>query len=211
MTNRVVGKTGAGLTGLAVIAFSVSMIFGLFTESIFASCFASMFIALGFILFMSGLVSVNNDKNKSASGKVCLVCAAIYATLIFIVYFSQCTTINLHPELDDEVREVIDYGKTGSLFFNYDLLGYGFMALSTFFAGFLVDKSKKCGKPLSIMLKIHGVFFPSCLFIPMFPVFVGNSGETVTGTILLEFWCVFFMPICIMGYRYFGKNAKEKG
>lgn len=211
MTNRVVGKIGSGLTGLAVLAFAASMIFGLFTESIFASCFSSMFIALGFILFMSGLVSANNDKDKTASGKVCLICAAIYVTLIFIVYFSQCTTINLHPELGEEVRGVIDYGKTGSLFFNYDLLGYGFMALSTFFAGFLVDKSKKCGKPLSIMLKIHGVFFPSCLFIPMFPIFVGESGETAVGTILLEFWCVFFMPICIWGYRYFSDSAEKKG
>ena len=211
MTNRVVGKIGAGLNGLAVIAFSVSMIFGLFTETLFVSCFSSMFIALGFILFMSGVVSVNNDKNKTASGKVSLVCAAIYAVLVFLVYFSQCTTINLHPELGEEVREVIYYGKTGSLFFNYDLLGYGFMALSTFFAGFLVDKSKKCGKPLSVMLKIHGVFFLSCFFVPMFPVFTSGSGESATGTILFEFWCVFFMPICIMGYRYFSESVKKKG
>ncbi len=100
--------------------------------------------------------------------------------------------------------KIIDYGNTGSLFFNYDLLGYAFMALSTFFGGFLVDKSKKCGKPLAIMLKIHGIFFLSCLFVPMFPVFTGASGDAAAGTVLLEIWCLYFMPICFFGYRYFG-------
>lgn len=75
-----------------------------------------------------------------------------------LVYFAECTTVNLSPQLDEKILSIIDYGHTGSLFFNYDLLGYGFMALSTFFAGFLVNKTEKHGKTLSLMLKIHGIF-----------------------------------------------------
>lgn len=202
MTDRTIGKIGAGVTGLATLAFAVSMIYGLFADALFACCFSSIFIALGFILFMSALN--NKDAERKAAGNACLVCAAIYAVFVLIAYFAECTTINLHPELGEDVRKIIDYGSTGSLFFNYDLLGYAFMALSTFFGGSLVDKSKNCGKPLAIMLKIHGVFFLSCLFVPMFPVFTGGSGDAAAGTILLEIWCLYFMPICFFGYRYFG-------
>ena len=122
--------------------------------------------------------------------------------LFFVVYFAQCTTVNLHPELDKEVLSIIDYGSTGSLFFNYDLLGYGFMALATFFVGFTVDKSRKGGKALAMLLKIHGIFFPCCLIIPMFPVFTSGT-DSIYGIILLVFWCVYFLPICVLGYRYF--------
>lgn len=203
MTDKMIGKIGAGVTGVATLAFAVCMIYGLFANGLFACCFSSIFIALGFILFMSALAALNKNPERKAAGNACLVCAAIYVVFVLIAYFAECTTINLHPELSGEVREIIDYGSAGSLFFNYDLLGYAFMALSTFFGGSLVDKSKKCGKPLAIMLKIHGVFFLSCLFVPMFPVFTGGSGDAAAGTILLEIWCLYFMPICFFGYRYF--------
>lgn len=198
------GRLGAAVTGFATLGFALSMLYGLFGEGLFMCCFFSIFIALGFILFMSAITALNEDGERKAFGNVGLVCAAIYVVLVLIVYFAECTTINLNPELSDEVKSIIDYGSTGSLFFNYDLLGYAFMALSTFFCGFLVDKKRKCGKPLAIMLKIHGVFFLSCLFVPMFPVFTGGSGDSAVGTILLEIWCFYFMPICFLGYRYFG-------
>lgn len=116
----------------------------------------------GIYAFICAVSGSNKDNEKRACGNVSLVCAAIYVTLIFLVYFAECTTVNLSPRLDEKILSIIDYGHTGSLFFNYDLLGYGFMALSTFFAGFLVNKTEKHGKTLSLMLKIHGIFFPSC-------------------------------------------------
>lgn len=206
MTNRIIGKIGAGVAGFATLSFAVCLIYGLFADGLFACCFSSIFIAVGFILFMSALVALNKDAERKAAGNACLVSAAIYVVFVLIAYFAECTTINLHPELDENVRKIIDYGSTGSLFFNYDLLGYAFMALSTFFGGFLADKSKKCGKPLAIMLKIHGIFFLTCLFIPMFPVFTGGTGNAAAGAVLLEIWCLYFMPICFFGYRYFGDD-----
>ena len=204
MTNKMIGKLGAAITGISTFAFAAAMIYGLFADGLFACCFSSIFIALGFILFMSGISALNKDAERKAVSCASLISAAVYVVFVLIAYFAECTTINLHPELSDDVRKIIDYGNTGSLFFNYDLLGYAFMALSTFFGGFLVDKSKKCGKPLAIMLKIHGIFFLSCLFVPMFPVFTGASGDEAAGTVLLEIWCLYFVPICFFGYRYFG-------
>lgn len=189
MTNRAVGIIGSAVCSVSVLCFAVSMIVGIFVNTLFLSCFASMFIALGFMLFMCAVSGSNKDNEKRACGNVSLVCAAIYVTLIFLVYFAECTTVNLSPRLDEKILSIIDYGHTGSLFFNYDLLGYGFMALSTFFAGFLVNKTEKHGKTLSLMLKIHGIFFPSCFLVPMFPLFNGGDGDTLTGTVLLLVWC----------------------
>lgn len=208
MNNRTVGIIGSAVCGVSVLCFAIGMIAGIFVNTLFLCCFASMFIAVGFILFMCCVSGTNKEDEKRACGKTSLVCAAVYVTLIFIVYFAECTTVNLSHELDENILLIIDYGHTGSLFFNYDLLGYGFMALSTFFAGFLVDKTEKYGKTLSLMLKIHGIFFPSCFFVPMFPLFVGGDGDTLTGTVLLLVWCAYFLPVCCLGIGYF-RNKKS--
>ena len=63
-------------------------------------------------------------------------------------------------------------------------------------------------KVLQKLLLIHGIFFPSCFIVPMFPVFNANTGNIV-GTILLEIWCAYFLPICILGYNYFHNNEKK--
>lgn len=94
-------------------------------------------------------------------------------------------------------------------FFNYDLLGYAFMALSTFFTGLnikAVDKKSKC---LKILLMIHGIFFISCFFVPMFPVFTSGT-DNIFGTILLEVWCIYFLPICVLGYKCFSDKKFGK-
>lgn len=68
MKNQTLGKIGSAVTGLAVLAFAISMIFGLFQNTIFVSCFSSMFIAIGFIPFMSALNSTNDNKEKKSCG-----------------------------------------------------------------------------------------------------------------------------------------------
>ena len=178
MTNRAVGIIGSAVCSVSVLCFAVSMIVGIFVNTLFLSCFASMFIALGFMLFMCAVSGSNKDNEKRACGNVSLVCAAIYVTLIFLVYFAECTTVNLSPQLDEKILSIIDYGHTGSLFFNYDLLGYGFMALSTFFAGFLVNKTEKHGKTLSLMLKMKGIYMLAKRIIPCLDV---RDGKVVKG------------------------------
>ena len=83
MTNRVVGIIGSAVCSVSVLCFAVSMIVGIFVNTLFLSCFASMFIALGFMLFMCAVSGSNKDNEKRACGNVSLVCAAIYVTLIF--------------------------------------------------------------------------------------------------------------------------------
>ncbi len=205
MTNTTVGRIGSAVTGLAVLAFAVSMIFGLFSDALFASCLSSMFIAIGFLPFMSALYSLNAEEDRKACGLAGVGFGAVYAVLVLLVYYAQCTTIHLNPGLSEETLSIIDYGHLGSLFFNYDLLGYGFMALSTFLIGSVLKAENGEGKWLKRMLMVHGVFFVSCFFVPMFPVFTAGTSNAV-GTILLEVWCIYFLPICVLGYRYFARR-----
>lgn len=114
MNNRTVGVIGSAVCGASVLCFAVSMIVGIFVNTLFFSCFASMFIALGFMLFICAVSGSNKDNEKRACGNVSLVCAAIYVTLIFLVYFAECTTVNLSPRLDEKILSIIDYGHTGS-------------------------------------------------------------------------------------------------
>lgn len=205
MKNTALGKLGAAVTGCAVFAFAIFMVIGLFSKMLFACCLSSIFIAIGFIPFMAAL-NASNDKNRSACGTAAMCFAAIYAVLIFIVYYAECTTIHMNTNsLSEETLSIISYGYTGSLFFNYDLLGYAFMALSTFFTGLNLKASEKKSKWLKALLTIHGVFFISCLFVPMFPVFTPGT-DNLFGTILLEIWCAYFIPICILGYKYFANS-----
>ncbi|MDR0396552.1 MAG: hypothetical protein LBH66_04550, partial [Oscillospiraceae bacterium] len=81
-------------------------------------------------------------------------------------------------------------------------LGYAFMGLSTFFIAFTVDSKGKGDKILRGMLLTHGIFFLPCLLMPMFPIFTPGTSNVV-GTVILEIWCAYFLPICVLGYRYF--------
>ena len=207
MENRTFGKLGAAVTGASVFAFAVSMLLGLFVDTLFLSCLASMFIAIGFVAFMAALYVQGAAPGRKAAGITGMAFGGVYAVLVLLVYFAQCTTVRLNQNLSREALSIISYGYLGSLFFNYDLLGYAFMALSTFLMGLTLAPETGTGKALKTLLMVHGVFFLSCLFVPMFPVFTPGTSSLV-GTLLLEVWCLYFLPVCVLGFRYFaGEKA----
>ena len=106
-------------------------------------------------------------------------------------------------KIDELCRTLLDF-KQGGLIFNYDLLGYGMMALSTFFLGFSMKAKGKADRWLKRLLMIHGVFFPGCFLLPMTGIFLSMGGETGRGgTVALVIWCVYFLPIGILAYRHF--------
>lgn len=202
MNNRSLGKIGSAVTGIATFCFALTMIIGLFTDFFFAGCFVCIFLAIGFVLFMAALNS-SEDQMQKGCQIAAMSFASIYAVFIFIVYFAQCTTIRLNTHLSEEALSIISYSHLGSLFFNYDLLGYGFMALSTFLTGLSFKAENKGDHILRKLLMIHGVFFLCCLIVPMFPVFDESSASYITGVVLLEIWCAYFLPICLLGYKHF--------
>jgi hypothetical protein len=132
----------------------------------------------------------------------------MYALLNIIVYYTQVTTIYL-TTLSKEIDGLLNFSKFG-LFFSYDMLGYAFMSLATFFIGICLETKSKTEKALKYMLCIHGIFAISCFMLPITGIFNANmEGGDFIGILVLEFWCIYFMPVCILSYKYFRKKEGQ--
>lgn len=128
----------------------------------------------------------------------------MYAVLIMLVYFAQLTTVRL-SQLSQQASQILDYKNFG-LFFSYDLLGYAFMALATFFIAFSIRATTKPDKWLKALLMIHGIFAVSCVIMPILGLFKADMANgKLFGVLVLEFWCAYFTPICILSYLHFKK------
>lgn len=199
--NNKTGMYASLVTLAAVVVFAVSMIVG--NSSV--SYLASMFIAWGFIPMIGAFVA-DSEKESKAVSYTALVFAAIYGTLIMIVYFAQLTVVRL-ANLSLPIAQILDYQKFG-LFFSYNLLGYGFMALTTFFIALSFKAESKADKALKVLLLVHGLFAISCLVIPMMGIFSSDmAGGGLIGILVLEFWCAYFIPVCILSFLHF-KNQR---
>jgi hypothetical protein len=207
--NKKIGMYSSIITFFAVFTFACTMVLGLILKNDTigkdGSYFSSIFIALGFIPMICSYLSFMPNENKSI-GLIALSFSIMYGVLILIVYFTQLTTVRL-AELSDETIKLINYSKFG-LFFNYNLLGYAFMALSTFFIGIKLEIRNKQDTTLKYLLCIHGIFAICCFIFPIIGVFKENMalGEII-GILILEFWCIYFMPICVLSYKYFKNMA----
>jgi hypothetical protein len=84
-----VGKLGAAMTGAAVSAFAISMLLDFFTDTMFFSCLSSLFIAIGYIIFVAGVLSTQKDAPMSATAIAGMAFAVVYAVLIFLVYYAE--------------------------------------------------------------------------------------------------------------------------
>ena len=201
--NKKIARAGSLIVAITVAIFAVCMLI----DFNFGSFFICMILPIGFIMMTSGFYD-ECESSKKVAALNGVIFAAIYATLIAIVYFAQTTTVRLET-LTLQASQILDFNK-GGLLFNYDLLGYGFMALSTFFTGLTIEKKNKSDKVLKWLMLIHGIFFIGCFIMPMTGIFTqtvdGDSGKG--GVIALEFWCAYFIPIGILSFIHFGKNKK---
>jgi len=197
MMNRKLGMTASLATLVCLLAFAACML----VSSDMGSYISSMGISWGFVPMICALAALA-DKQKRAAAYTAVAFAAVYAVLIALVYYAQITTVRLSA-LSDEAYGLLSYTEFG-LFFNYDLLGYAFMALSTFFISFALTPDGRGDGWLKWLLRIHGVFAVSCVLLPALGLFKpGMAGGDLLGVLVLEFWCAYFTPVCILAYRYF--------
>lgn len=198
--NKKIGIAAAVVNVISVFVFALSMI--IFGD--FMSYLSSIFIALSFVVLMGSFAAVAKEEDRAAANSA-VAFSAVYAVIILLVYFAQCTTVRMDT-LTTQASSLLDYQFFG-LFFNYDLLGYGLMALSTFFIGLTIRPSDTADKWLKALLLIHGVFFISCLIMPMLGIFSANmSGGKWIGIAILEFWCVYFIPVGVLSILHFKKR-----
>ena len=198
--NRTVSKAGAATVTVTVFLFALCLLL----RFLFGSYLVCMFLPLGFILMTAGFRQ-ESEPERRAAADAGLVFSAVYAVLILLVYYSQTTTVHLEA-LTEQAARVLDYRK-GGLMFNYDLLGYGMMALSTFFTGLSMGAKDRADRWLKGLMMVHGVFFLSCFLLPMTGMFTGMAeGEGGSGgTVALLIWCAYFLPVGILAWRHFSK------
>lgn len=199
--NRKIGMYSSIINVCSVIAFALCMLIGFN----FGSFFSCMFIAFSFVPMMCAFSNYGTQSNRVA-GYVSMIFSGIYAVMILLVYFAQLTAVRLDG-LNEQALQILDYSKFG-LLFSYDLLGYGLMALSTFFAALTIEPKTKSDKWLKWFLLIHGVFFICCLIMPMLGLFHAEmQGVDWIGTLVLEFWCVYFAPVGVLSFLHFKNKA----
>jgi hypothetical protein len=195
---------GAAVVTVTVFLFTVCIV----ANFTFGSYLVCMFLPIGFIIMTAGFQHESGADTKIAAN-VGLALAAVYAVLILLVYYAQTTTVCLE-ELNEQASRLLDY-RNGGLLFNYDLLGYGIMALSTFFTGLSIRAESKPDLWLKRLMLVHGIFFLSCFFMPMTGMFTqmadGSGGSG--GAIALLFWCVYFLPIGVLAFRHFSREGNQ--
>ena len=198
--NRIIPQIGAAIVTITVFLFAVCMV----VNFPFGSYFVCMLLPLGYIMMAVGFQH-ESPEDRRVPANIGVAFAGIYAVLILLVYFAQTTSVRLEP-LTEQASRILDFQK-GGLLFNYDLLGYGMMALSTFFLGLTIQPTSQGDKWLKALMLIHGVFFVSCFLMPMTGIFSSMaSGESGNGgTFALLGWCAYFFPIGVLAYRHFGK------
>ena len=196
--NRMISKAGSAIVTVTVFLFAIFLIINFSM----GSYFVCLILPIGFIMMTAGLHHECEDDRKVAAN-IGLILAAVYATFIMLVYFTQLTTVN-NEQLNEQATNLLEFSKFG-LIFNYDLLGYGVMALSTFFTGLSMKPKNKTDKWLRALLMIHGVFYFSCTFMPITGIFtrMSSGGNGFGGRLALVVWCVYFLPIGILSFHHF--------
>ena len=198
--NRLLSRIGAAIVAVTVFLFALCLI----VDFPFGSYFVCMFLPLGTVMMAAGFQHESREEKRVAAN-IGLILSAVYAVLILLVYYAQTTSVRLEA-LSDQAARLLDY-RRGGLLFNYDLLGYGMMALSTFFTGLSMDANTRTDRWLKALMMIHGVFFISCFFMPMTGMFAGMSeGGGNGGAWALLAWCAYFFPVGVLAYRHFGKS-----
>ena len=199
--NKMISKVGSAIVTVTVFLFALFLIIN-FPMGYFFVC---LILPIGFIMMTAGLQNECEGDGKVA-GNIGLILAAVYATFIMLVYFAQLTTVK-NEQLNEQAASLLVFGKFG-LIFNYDLLGYGVMALSTFFTGLSMKPKNKTDKWLRALMLIHGVFYFSCTFMPMTGMFakMSSGGDGIGGRLALVVWCVYFLPIGILSFIHFTKG-----
>ena len=202
--NKMIPKAGSAIVTVTVFLFALFLMI----NYSMGSFFVCIILPLGFIMMTAGLHN-ECENNRKVAANIGLVLAAVYCVFIMLVYFTQLTTVK-NEDLNEQAVNLLAMSRFG-LIFNYDLLGYGVMALSTFFTGLSMKAENKADKWLKVLMMIHGVFYFSCTFMPMTGMFskMSSGGDGLGGRLALVAWCVYFLPIGVLAYRHFGSQLRK--
>lgn len=199
--NKRIGVCASLVNLAAVLGFAVSMLLG----SIFTSYLSSILIAFSFVVMMSAFAHYGDERSRTAA-IAAVAFGGMYAFCNAAVYFIQLTTVR-GGALGEQAAALLDFQRFGMIF-NLDMLGYCLMSLSTLFAGLAVQTKSRADKWLKWLLVVHGVFAVSCFIVPFLGLFgAASEGSDWIGTLVLEFWCLYFAPVSVLSALHFSKKA----
>lgn len=197
--NKKLGIISSSITAACTILFAV----GILTRHYPLQYGSCLFLSWAYVLTACAFWEEAGKEAKSLA-LAGVAISVIYSVFTNMVYYSQLTTVaHGNPDFIEAILFT-----PGRIMFDFDLLGYGLMALSTFLLAFTIQVQNKTDKVLRSMLWIHGLFFLSCVFMPMFGVFKETqraSNALTAGDIALFIWCCYFTPIMILSVSYFRK------
>ena len=201
----VIGRSAALAIAVITIVFAISLIWEMIHLSEFTKNLgyvAGILIAIGVVIMMACFYDGTRGSLR-IFGLLALVSSIIYTPLCISTYFLQLSIVAFNPlNLSSEVLKAITF-EPGSPTFALDMLGYGFLCLSTLAAGFALVEAKD--KVLRVLCFFHGAIAVPTLVGPiMSGMYLSTSGETdFTGYYVLLFWCSVFVPIALLFMRYF--------
>ena len=206
----VIGRAAALSIVVATIVFAITLTWEMINLSELAKnlgYIASLSIAISVVIMMACFYDVTREQLK-IFGLLALVSSVIYAPFCISTYFIQLSIVEFNPlNLSNEVLKAIIF-KPGSLAFAFDMLGYGFLCLSTLAAGFALTEAKD--KVLRALCFFHGAIAVPTFAAPIISgIFLSTSGEIDnTGYYVLLFWCIVFVPIALLFMRYFKEGQR---
>jgi hypothetical protein len=196
--NRLLATGSALIVAVAVGGFALSMVAGSET----ASYAASLLLAWAYLGLAAGF-SAAAASDRRIAATVGSAFATLYAGFATAVYFVQLTTV-LHQSAPPDILKVLSYQELGSVMFNFELLAYALMALSTLFIGLTVSTITVVGRWLRWLLLAHGVFAPICLALPIADVFgaMPRASGAAMGIAISYGWCAYFLPVALLAFAY---------
>ncbi len=205
-----VGWTAALSVAVVVGVFAYCLVWEVITPSALAKnlgYLASLLLAIGVVVMMACLYQ-RTDEDRKIFGLLALIAAVIYAPFCIGTYFVQLSIVPFAATVADEVLTAITF-RPGSLVFALDMLGYAFLCLSTLAAGFVL--TSPTDKILRWLCFLHAALAaPTLASVILSGVFLSQSGDAnKTGSIVLLFWCVVFMPIALLFMRHFKAQASS--
>ena len=202
-TMFVIGRVAALSIAIETVIFAFSLIWGVIFHTEFdkyLGYIASLFLAVSVVVMMACFYASTREPLK-IYGLLALVASVIYAPFCISNYFLQLSVVALNPlNLSGEVLKAIDF-KPGSPTFAMDMLGYGFLCLSTLAAGFALVEARE--RVLKALCFFHGAIAVPTFAAPIISgIFLSTSGQTNDiGSYILLFWCFIFAPIALLFMR----------
>jgi hypothetical protein len=206
----VIGRAAALSIAVETIVFAISLIWEIIIPSEFPKnlgYISSLLIAVSVVIMMACFYDGTRGSLR-IFGLLALVSSIIYAPFCIGTYFLQLSIVAFNPlNLSSEVLKAITF-EPGSPTFALDMLGYGFLCLSTLAAGFALAEAKD--KVLRALCFFHGAIAVPTFAAPIISgIFRSTSGEAdFTGHYVLLFWCIVFVPIALLFMRYFKEGQR---